>query len=73
VKRFRVKLVQTILVEIDDDRATEKSAAYLAENIGVCHFKEGRSKNFSGAFKLAAEPGAKAEKITEVDSTVKSS
>lgn len=71
MKQFRVKLTQTILVEIEDERATEKSAAYLAESTGACFIKEGRSRNL-GAFKLTGEQDAKASEIREVDSSKKS-
>lgn len=71
MKTFRVKLMQTILIEIDDAKATEKSAAYLAENIAPCHYKEGRAKSLAGVYKLIAEPGAKAESVKEIDSRKK--
>lgn len=71
MKRFYVKITQTILVEIDDDRATEKSAAYLAETVGSCGIKEGRSKNLSGLFRLIGEQDAKSGDVKQIDSVKK--
>jgi hypothetical protein len=31
MKRFRVRLVEEVTIEFDDERATEKSARYVAE------------------------------------------
>ena len=72
MKTFLVTLSQVIRVEVNDDRATEKTAAYLAETVGVCHHKSGYSKNLTGGYSLTVEPGARVENVREVDSKKKS-
>lgn len=71
MKRFRVRLVQTIFIDIEDERATEKTAAYLAENVARCFDKTCYKKGLDGKIQIEGEPDAKAEDVRLVDSTKK--
>ena len=51
MKRFRVKIETILEVEFEEDRPTEKTAAWVAEKIGLSIDKEG-FKNQVGKFKI---------------------
>lgn len=65
-KRFQVLLKQTITIDFEGEKATGKSAAYVAENIARCHFKEGYSKSIAGKFFIQGEMDAEASDVREI-------